>query len=539
VTTRPRRAGPIDELDERPDPSIDALVAASQPAGATLWLVGGEPTLRADLPDLIAALTRAGHTVGLATDALALVDDIAVRPLVEAGLTRVRVTLHAARADAHDWLVSLPGAARRALRAIDTLRRLALAIELAATVTRPTVPYLGELASLAAKAGAEALWLRRLELVGRAASEAIMLAPRFALAERHLEEAVRIAERRGVRVVLEGFPECAVGEARHARALPAQIESIGYGAAAGEGCARCPGMPSCAGVPADYAARFGLDEFRERATTTSSVDVVRFRFEAPSRVSCAACGDNGGDAAPETTRRARLRLVRAAQHGAQTLRIASASSLAHPAAAALLREAALLGFRRVEVAGDVSALAAIADSELYPLRGITRLDAALYGPDAASHDTHAGRPGAFGASFEALDRFARLTGAETGVFAVLHDDTAVPAWARAFETLPFDPCFRLSHAGGSLDALAEQARALTGNTGEALTALLPPCLVDQEGLFPLPRKGEGWGGVDAFDPTAPPSGSDRYGIFTPCVCGPEQAQRCPGLAVGWQCSLLP
>ena len=51
----------------------------------------------------------------------------AAQPLRAAGLDRVRVCLHAARADAHDWLVSRPGAARLAVRAVGRLTALGIA----------------------------------------------------------------------------------------------------------------------------------------------------------------------------------------------------------------------------------------------------------------------------------------------------------------------------------------------------------------------------------------------------------------------------
>jgi hypothetical protein len=67
-----------------------------------------------------------------------------------------------------------------------------------------------------------------------------------------------------------------------------------------------------------------------------------------------------------------MRLVRAAQHGASTLRIVGAS-LQHPQAHELLREAQRLSFEQVEVSGDGRAFAEWSDTQLRHLRGLSLL----------------------------------------------------------------------------------------------------------------------------------------------------------------------
>ncbi len=102
------------ELDPVPDdPSLSALAALGGSARRTV-IAGGEPTLRADLPEVLAALPGAT----LRTDGLALVSPRALRPLEDAGLAGVRVLLHAPEPAAHDWLVGIESAAKRAVRAL-------------------------------------------------------------------------------------------------------------------------------------------------------------------------------------------------------------------------------------------------------------------------------------------------------------------------------------------------------------------------------------------------------------------------------------
>src|SRR6185503_17317196 len=99
----------------------------------------------------------------------------------------------------------------------------------------------------------------------------------------------------------------------------------------------------------------------------------------------------------------------------------SAALFHHPNAAELLRECTRLSFRRVEVAGEGSALQRFSDGEIAKLAGISRIELPLFGPDAASHDAHIGIAGAFDTALDQLHRFHDLSGAEASCYAVLHD----------------------------------------------------------------------------------------------------------------------
>ncbi len=147
VTARARGGERLHELPEPapPDPSVAHLAALVTGRERRVWLSGGEPTLRADLPELIRAIAARGPAVGLVTDALPLAQERALAPLMAAGVDRVRVVLHAARADAHDWLVSRPGAARLAVRALGRLVGSGVDVEVQATLTRSTLPPLHSL----------------------------------------------------------------------------------------------------------------------------------------------------------------------------------------------------------------------------------------------------------------------------------------------------------------------------------------------------------------------------------------------------------
>jgi radical SAM protein with 4Fe4S-binding SPASM domain len=71
---------------------------------------GGEPTLRDDLPELIAHAERNGQITGLNTNARRLTDAQYVEKLAQAGLDHVQITLESSEAEIHDQMVRTKGA---------------------------------------------------------------------------------------------------------------------------------------------------------------------------------------------------------------------------------------------------------------------------------------------------------------------------------------------------------------------------------------------------------------------------------------------
>ena len=270
-----------------------------------------------------------------------------------------------------------------------------------------------------------------------------------------------------------------------------------------------------------------------------------FAWRGPHRVRCEACADVAGEGAKahESTRVVRARLVQAARYRPSRLRLVGADLLAHPQAPLLIYDAVRL-FPHVEVAGEASAAVDWSDLDLRRLKDLRRIDVALYGPDAATHDAHCGIPGAFAATLRAFERLRRHAKIPVGAYAILHDARWVPALAEAWDrnALPGEPRFRLSAKGSSLDELARCARELpSGRTRSALLRVLPRCLCEQQGL--AVEDGAAGGSAAAeraihCGRSVPyrPCGSDPVGAFETCLEGAEScvASGCPGTAVGWQ-----
>jgi len=467
-----RAEGRLDDAASPPR-ALSALridFASAPPSGR--WLLsGGEPTLRADLLDIIKAARAARGAGGLwlRTDGLALVGAPVCQALKRSGLDGVRIPMHSGRADAHDWLVGQPGAARRVVKAIRAAAAAELAVEVEVTLTRPTAPYLAETVALALRLGASALWIRRLRPTSAAAGQFIALSPRMGLLRAPVEEAVRIAEDLGAALTVAGLPRCVV---------PGAAEHLAPDGAEAEPCTTCPGPPACAGVPTEYTSRFGWSEIW-RLTPRQKQPSVRvvLRPDEPSRV-------------------LRARMLQAAQLQPARLRLVDAA--AHPEARSLLRDALRLSVPRVEVCGRVSQLSALPDTALFRLRGIARVDAAAQAPADV-------------AGLRAL--LARLhAGTQRSVYGLAASAAEVTAFAEAgADTVRLLP-------GGSLSALR----------GPLADAHRPPCL-GGPGAVPEEAEPQWKGQVHRA------SAWDRVGPKKPCPLAGScaAATRCPGLPEGW------
>ncbi|MBI3784747.1 MAG: hypothetical protein HY270_15245 [Deltaproteobacteria bacterium] len=546
---------------------IVALTASLAGRPGSLLIGGAEPLERDDLPQLLDDLARQRPTnLGVYTVGRGLSKDTALR-LRSAGVKRVHVPFHCARQDAHDWLVGQNGALKAAHRAIRACVEAEIPVTAEISLARPTVAHLAETILVLARLGVRTMHVRRLTADDVDGPTFVSLSPRLSLLGDSLEEAATVALERRVRLSLRDLPVCVAPRLRPLfAAADSELWVMADGSlrsrnASGQGCAACPERPQCAGVPSDYAARFGWEEFSEHepgpraqsierpaetAAGENSVERMVFDWRGPHRVRCEACGDAAADAVKlqqpyEPTRRVRARLVQAARYRPSRLRLVGTDLFAHPQAALLIYDAVRL-FAHVEVAGEASALVDWSDLDLRRLKDLRRIDVALYGPDAATHDAHCGIPGAFSAMLRGVANICAKTAIPVGAYAVLHDARLVSAFAEAWASgrLPGEPRFRLSAQGASLDELIDCARALPqGPSKAALVAVLPSCLCAEAGLEvggPNTALGSQEHLVCGKRTAYEPKSSDPVGAFEICNEGAGTCawSSCPGIAVGWQ-----
>lgn len=123
----------------------------------TVSFTGGEPTLRADLPELIAYARERGLRTNLITNGIRCADEGYVTRLAEAGLHSAQVSVEAGDAATHDGVVDHPGAFLRTLQGVRKLKAAGIHTHTNTTINARNLEGLPGLIDLLAEMGQEYL----------------------------------------------------------------------------------------------------------------------------------------------------------------------------------------------------------------------------------------------------------------------------------------------------------------------------------------------------------------------------------------------
>jgi hypothetical protein len=239
--------------------------------------VGGEPTLRADLPELIAAARTLGfERVGLQTNARRLSDSAFTAQLASAGLTDVHVTVLGAEPAVHDFHTGAEGSFRELLAGVAAARARGVTVVATTVLTRSNYRVLNALPPLLASLGVSGWQVTTPLVAGRAVKGMDPVVPRLALALPYALHALAAAQKLGLRAVVSGAPWCLLG--------PFAAQTIPSGRRAlAPPCEACPVRDRCPGVDAPYLARFGDDELAPLASVpvVAALDATTRLFTGP------------------------------------------------------------------------------------------------------------------------------------------------------------------------------------------------------------------------------------------------------------------
>ncbi len=141
---------------------IDALVETGNPI---LVLSGGEPLFRPDIFDIAKYAVNKGLTVALATNGT-LVDEAMAKKIVDAGVSRVSISIDGADAETHDNFRKLKGSFERAIEGFNHLKKLGMSMQINCTIAKHNSHQLHDLYNLALNLGAEAIHIFMLVPVG-------------------------------------------------------------------------------------------------------------------------------------------------------------------------------------------------------------------------------------------------------------------------------------------------------------------------------------------------------------------------------------
>lgn len=123
---------------------------------------GGEPTLRSDLPELIAHAEANGQISGLNTNARRLSDEKFVHALLEAGLDHVQITVESCNPGIHDDMVRARGAFQQTIQGLKNALATRLYVMTNTTILRTNVHTIADTLDFLADLGVPTVGLNAL-----------------------------------------------------------------------------------------------------------------------------------------------------------------------------------------------------------------------------------------------------------------------------------------------------------------------------------------------------------------------------------------
>jgi radical SAM protein with 4Fe4S-binding SPASM domain len=128
---------------------------------------GGEPTLRNDLPELIARAESNGQITGINTNGRKLGDAIYLKELLKSGLDHIQITMESHNAEIHDRMVLADGAWEETVRGIRNALDSQAFVMTNTTLLQTNSPFLAETLDFIAGLGVKTVGINALIYSGK------------------------------------------------------------------------------------------------------------------------------------------------------------------------------------------------------------------------------------------------------------------------------------------------------------------------------------------------------------------------------------
>ena len=239
---------------------------------------GGEPTLRRDLPELVAMARDLGYDpIQIQSNGRTFASARYCRDLADAGATEVSPALHGHHPALHDYLTRAPGSFFQTTRGIRNLREMGVKVLTNSVVVRANFRNLPALARLLVGLGVEHFQFAFVHPVGTAGEDFTSVVPRMELVAPYLMRAFQVGIDAGRRVYSEAVPYCVVPgyegcvvetHIPRTRVVDAGVTVEDYrayrldeGKRKGAQCPECRWFDECEGPWREYPETYGFGEF--------------------------------------------------------------------------------------------------------------------------------------------------------------------------------------------------------------------------------------------------------------------------------------
>ena len=170
---------------------------------------GGEPTIRPDIFELVLFARDLGYElIQIQTNGRMLSYKKFCEKLIAAGATEFSPAIHGHIPEIHDAQTRSPGSFKQTVQGVKNLRDLDQYILGNSVITKFNYRYLPELAQLWIDLGADQFQLAFVHAVGNAQKYFDQVVPKKSLVAPFVHKAIDIAEKHGMRMMVEAFPFC-------------------------------------------------------------------------------------------------------------------------------------------------------------------------------------------------------------------------------------------------------------------------------------------------------------------------------------------
>lgn len=273
------------------------LFQARQLGHRQLGLLGGEITLRSDLPKILAFAKKVGfESIRILTNGLKLADFAYAKKLIDYGLSDIYFSVHGHNAKLHDFLVAAPGAFRKVTIAMNNLDKLGVQIGVKVLVNKKNAGSLSHIVLHFSKrqnvAGIDFTFPL---YTGDFLNHAAQMRLTWTQAVGPIRRAVDALRKRPLKraPALHNLPACLAPDLAalntdllpETTALGNAMEAAGTGATSKQhvaACASCSVKKRCPGVDPGYLSQWGEREIKPiplETLKTTREHVRGWRFE--------------------------------------------------------------------------------------------------------------------------------------------------------------------------------------------------------------------------------------------------------------------
>lgn len=255
------------------------IAAIARQGFKKLHLIGGEPTIRPDIVELVELAKSTGFEyIFLTTNGRFLAYENFARALIKAGISQIIFSLHGADAQTHDSLTQTKGSFKQAVKGIKNLRELGFQkISTNSVITNSNFGQLPAAARMLAGFG-----LRRVEFIYCSVQGGTFkkIVPRVSLAAPYILKALKIGQAKAFKWLLRNPPlgcyffgvvNVSYSDSRDEKLfLPGRKYRL-YHKISGKKilnyikpdvCRSCSLSTQCLGVEEEYFKNYGIKELR-------------------------------------------------------------------------------------------------------------------------------------------------------------------------------------------------------------------------------------------------------------------------------------